>query len=431
MSTHPIHPWPQAKRIVFRFLFVFFFLKIFLTIDFMALSFGTPMPLIAWGQQIFTPPSLWLNDNVFHFYYNPYKWYTFTHALLWVRFIVYVAVAAVACGIWSLLEKNRNQYEKLDFWWRQLLTVLLSCVMFSYGIIKVFPVQMAVPDLAALDSRVGDLHPFNLFWATMGYGVSYQVFTGAGELFASVLLLFRRTRPVGLLMLFFILINIVVLNYAFSIGVLGLASFLLLMTCYLLAPYVQNLWRFFANEPASVLQRVCQYRLATPWKRWTLIAATVLFVGSSYLLSINKAYIRYTKRFADNRSTTYFTVNTFVCNSDTLGAVPESDTIRWRYWTERITGSETTITVYTTKPGTVKSYTASKDSANHLLVLRSPGSADTTALLTYALLDSTTRVEGSIEGKKVIASLQQITPNAYFKLLKVQPQIIETDPEQY
>lgn len=429
-SWHPIH------KIAFRFLFVFFVLEIFLTTDFAVLITGIRGPLILWSQKVFTPPFRWLNDSIFHFYYNTWGWFTFTFTLSLVRFICFLMVSLVASLVWTLLDTKRQNYIRLDAWTRQILVLLLSCVMWGYGIDKVFAVQMPMLDFKALQSRLGEIHPFYLFWYTMGYGVPYQVFAGLGEVAGAVLILFRPTRLFGLLILTAMLVNIVVINYAYAIGVLALSSFLLLITLYLLVPYRRSLSLFLFTHRVVVKDDGYEGRLGlhTRFQKRVLGAVALLIVGSSYLANGYKSATRYNDRVVRENSTRYWNVKKFVVNNDTLSA-DRSCLPSWRFWEERLLPNGYLVTIHSVNGNGEEraTYTVTRDSMRHLLVLVPIGqeSGESISLHDDGFSKKQRTITGVVDGKNVQAVLEELNLAEYSKLLRTRRQIFETDPAEY
>jgi hypothetical protein len=90
-----------------------------------------------------------------------------------------------------------------------------------------------------------------LYWSTIGSSHSYSVFLGIAEVVAALLLIFQRTRVVGLLIAATLMLNIVAVNFSFDISVKIHSGFLLLLTLLLLWRYAKTLYRFFVSR-ASV-----------------------------------------------------------------------------------------------------------------------------------------------------------------------------------
>ncbi|MBL8151651.1 MAG: hypothetical protein JNN15_17125 [Blastocatellia bacterium] len=102
-----------------------------------------------------------------------------------------------------------------------------------YGLTKVFERQFVVR-LASLDATVEELDGFQLAWAFHGFSRQYEVFLGAMEVFAAILLLFERTRRIGILLTVGIMTNITILNIEYDIGAISVA-FPMLVSSFLLA----------------------------------------------------------------------------------------------------------------------------------------------------------------------------------------------------
>lgn len=73
-----------------------------------------------------------------------------------------------------------------------------------------------------------------LAWVFFGYSRWYEIFIGLGELSAAALLLFPRLRTVGALVCFPIAVNVMMVNYAFDIGVQDLSTLLCVLCVILL-----------------------------------------------------------------------------------------------------------------------------------------------------------------------------------------------------
>jgi hypothetical protein len=421
-------PWTPLQKIAFRFFFVFLSLQV-LTENFMGNLFGDTLFIWQLGEKIFVQPCLWLNRHFFHFKYMPQTWTTFSGSLHTIRDTVYLLLACLTCIVWSIPDKKRTNYNKLYYWFSQCLVVGLSCISFVYGIIKLFPVQMPSPSVINLYRPVGDLSPFELLWTTFGYGKPYQVFSGFFEVSGAILILFKRTRVAGLFVLASVMINVIVLNYTYQIGVLTLSFYLFLVILFLLAPFCRQLFRFFfSKEPASLYQY--EYVPARKSRiRWPVIIA-VLLLATSFTLSIRSAYSRYSRTSAVDNSRKYALVKNYVINNDSLQLL-ENDTTRWRIWSERISGGKRFVTIAFMKAGSTKTYNIDEDSSKHILILHPFNQQDTSAThFVYADLNKVTRhLEGFVNQQKIAVDLLTINPGATLSLLKTKRTIIIFDDE--
>jgi hypothetical protein len=183
-------------------------------------------------------------------------------ALDWTAMFLMMAVALVATLLWTAVAEMRAKpvraYPRLFFWMRFILRLALGYAMLNYGMVKVFPLQMAPPSLAVLNEPLGNSSPMTMLWTLIGLNPIYEMICGAAEVLGGALLLFRRTALVGTLLTIFLTTNIVLYNFCFDVPVKIYAAHLLLISLVLLAPSVESLWAYFIL-----------HRPTLPVDRWT------------------------------------------------------------------------------------------------------------------------------------------------------------------
>lgn len=99
-----------------------------------------------------------------------------------------------------------------------------------YGAAKLTFGQFGEPtaEIAALRGE-----GFTLAWTFFGYSSVYELFIGAGEVIAALLIVIPRTYTVGAMIYFPIAVNVMMVNYCYDIGVQDLSTVLTVM-CFLL-----------------------------------------------------------------------------------------------------------------------------------------------------------------------------------------------------
>lgn len=147
---------------------------------------------------------------------------------------------------------------------RRILTYILVFVLIIYGFNKVFKWQFYQAEPNTLYTPLGMLSKDIVYWSSMGSSYSYTVFSGIMELLAALLLIFRRTRMLGLLVSTGVFLNIFMINLGFDISVKVLSGLLLLMSCVLLLPYIPILINsskrdFMANQRDYLIEH--SYRM--------------------------------------------------------------------------------------------------------------------------------------------------------------------------
>jgi len=137
-----------------------------------------------------------------------------------------------------------------------IVAYYLAVVMMKYGFDKIFKVQFYLPEPNTLYTPLGMLDRDILFWSTMGTSRTYNIFLGVMEVVPAIMLLFSRTRLLGLCILSGILVNVVFINFGFDISVKLYSLFLLFLTLLLLVPFFNQLAQFFIFNKSTVLNRL-------------------------------------------------------------------------------------------------------------------------------------------------------------------------------
>jgi hypothetical protein len=158
------------------------------------------------------------------------------------------------------------------------LRYALAAVLLSYGFAKVPPTQFPKPGPELLVQTYGDSSPMGLLWRFMGFSPAYEMFAGLAEVLPGLLLLFRRTTPLGALVAIGTLSNVVMLNFCYDVPVKLYSAHLLATAMLILAPDAPRL------AGVLLLDRAVSPRLEPRprWPRalgWTKAAFLVLLIG--------------------------------------------------------------------------------------------------------------------------------------------------------
>jgi hypothetical protein len=210
----------------------------------------------------------------------------------------------------------------------------IAFVSFTYGVIKIFAMQMPFPSLSDMATPMGDFLPMRFSWHFIGYSTLYQVFSGMAEVTVGVLLLYRRTVTLGLFIGLGVYINVMMINLAYDVPVKIFSTHMVIMCLYLLMTDVKRLVNFFIlNRPA--MQNM-QYHFVPAKKsrkifRWVLKG--LFFVQTVFLISSTYSY------YAENEASLtkelkpipygMYEVSSFVKNGDTL-PVLANDSLAWK-----------------------------------------------------------------------------------------------------
>lgn len=127
-----------------------------------------------------------------------------------------------------------------------LLVFIVAYDIYSFGCQKIAGLQMVVP-LGFLDHPFNKLDGETLTWAYFRRSYPFTVTIGIAQITCALMLLLKRTRLLGLIMLIPILLNIIFIDYFYHLHIWVLLQAALLMTCviYLLSQYFPQLRTFF------------------------------------------------------------------------------------------------------------------------------------------------------------------------------------------
>jgi len=150
------------------------------------------------------------------------------------RFFPVAGASALLLAItWSLIDKQRRDYIKLQYLLQTALRFFLAYTIMQYGASKVLDVQFN-SSISSLDTKVVDMRPMTVAWSFFGYSFPYEFFIGCSQIVAALLLLFRRTATLGAIVMVTIMSNIVFVNFAFDVCVKFFSCSYLAMSLYLL-----------------------------------------------------------------------------------------------------------------------------------------------------------------------------------------------------
>ena len=197
-----------------------------------------------------------------------------------IRLFCIVVVALTGSAAWMIAMPSRDP-RALRSYIHVYLRYFLATAMLMYGLAKVTPEgQFYFPRLDYLIRPLGDLGRSDVLAAFMGSSFAYTLFAGLGETLGGLLLLSRRTAPLGALVLIPILLNVLVMNTAYGWDVkIGSAHFLLI-ACVLAAPLIQRLLKLvFKDQPVPPLRVDSPVLALWPRTRFGMKVAMVSWFG--------------------------------------------------------------------------------------------------------------------------------------------------------
>ena len=165
----------------------------------------------------------------------------------------FLAILSMILSPFLLRFFSQNQREKFKTYIVLIATYYFAVILMKYGFDKVFKAQFYLPEPNILYTPFGKLDKDILLWSTMGTSYSYNLFMGFAEIIPAILILFKRTRQIGLLISMGVLINVFAINLSFDISVKLFSSFLILINLFLLIPTLKVVWNVLVLKKQSGL----------------------------------------------------------------------------------------------------------------------------------------------------------------------------------
>lgn len=320
--------------ISFRFAFIYYLLY------FNPLSILGNIPFLAWFPQLFNIPLdalvYFLNDQLLHVRPKlvPMGGSGDT-SFGWAQLYTYLILAAIGALIWTILDRKKTAYPILHYWLCILVRYSLAGIAFTYGILKVFAMQMYFPNLSQLATPLGDYLPMRFSWMFIGYSEPYQIFSGVAETIVALLLIWRRTALLGALMAVGVFANVAMLNLSYDIPVKIYSINLLIASIFLVWQEKDRLLAFFIQNKTVLPSSLFENHFQKKWQKSGRIVLKALFILLSFGFTTSNYYSYYKQYHADNSrifepiKPGMYHVELFVKNGDTI---PESlaDSLRWR-----------------------------------------------------------------------------------------------------
>lgn len=276
--------WTLATQIAFRFFFSYFLLlagEMVTMLSKSVVNVFLPGMGRLWPMRQIT---LWTAAHILHVTATVHPTGAGDTAFGWVETFCILAIAVVATAVWSFFDRQRKNYVTLHKWFRVFLRFTLAALMFFYGSIKIFPLQMPYPPLAKLVEPYGDFSPMSVLWFSVSAAPAYEVFTGCAEFLGGLLLILPMTTMLGALFCAADLTMVFILNMSYDVAVKLLSFHLLLISLFLIAPDFRRLMSFFI-ENRSTPPSTQPHLLGSA--RANRIALVVQLVFGLYLATMN------------------------------------------------------------------------------------------------------------------------------------------------
>jgi hypothetical protein len=125
----------------------------------------------------------------------------------------------------------------------------MATIIISYAAAKLMETQFTSQP-SVFDKPLSALSGFELTWYYFGYSKWYGNAIAVAQLISALLLFFRKTTRIGVILFLTFIVNILLMDFAFDIqGAKGMATLLTLMAVFVLLSDFKAFYAFFIDTP--------------------------------------------------------------------------------------------------------------------------------------------------------------------------------------
>jgi len=248
----------------------------------------------------------------------------------WIKSLVLVIMGVMVAGMAIVRNPKQSMFQKLLLWTNLYVVYFLMGSMAVYGMVKVIKLQFSEPNLLTLLQEYGHFSPASMAWYFMGHSTIYTFFAGISEVTGAVLLLFRRTRILGAVVVFGVSLNVFMFDVSYDISVKLYSLHLTLYALYIALKDGRLLRLLLLNQPTQ--SKVLPDHFKNPKLNKIFFYAKVVLVGAFILWQFQKAMTRYNNRYDPNNIPALYgiyDVSHFEVNGDTVPPLA-THPHRWR-----------------------------------------------------------------------------------------------------
>lgn len=163
----------------------------------------------------------------------------------------------------------------------------LATMIISYAFAKVLGTQFTTQP-ATYDKPVGLLKGFELTWYYYGYSAWYGAFISIAQILSSLLLFFRKTTRLGIVLFLSFMVNILLVDFAYDIqGAKGFASIMTIMALFIFFSEFPLFYQYFLHEPPLYGDKE-QPAWVNKFSKIKWVYIPLVFIGFFILLSTLK-----------------------------------------------------------------------------------------------------------------------------------------------
>ncbi|MDM1373808.1 hypothetical protein HX052_12945 [Myroides marinus] len=182
--------------------------------------------------------------------------------------------------------------KKLHLYLYTFCRYFIATIIISYAFAKLLETQFTTQP-SVYDKPISSLSGFQLTWYYYGYSYWYGTIIAVTQIASSLLLFFRKTTRIGVILFLTYMVNIVMVDFAYDIeGAKGMATLLLAMGIFIFVSDYKVFFKLLIQEP-PLFDTVERPNWFTKFSKVKYLYIPVVFVGFFVLLTtLNNKYLK-------------------------------------------------------------------------------------------------------------------------------------------
>ncbi|MDM1380055.1 MAG: hypothetical protein ACRCVU_11985 [Flavobacterium sp.] len=171
--------------------------------------------------------------------------------------------------------------KKLHLYLYTFCRYFIATIIISYAFAKLLETQFTTQP-SVYDKPISSLSGFQLTWYYYGYSYWYGTIIAVTQIASSLLLFFRKTTRIGVILFLTYMVNIVMVDFAYDIeGAKGMATLLLAMGIFIFVSDYKVFFKLLIQEP-PLFDTVERPNWFTKFSKVKYLYIPVVFIGFLY-----------------------------------------------------------------------------------------------------------------------------------------------------
>lgn len=170
----------------------------------------------------------------------------------------------------------------------------IALQIFSYAFAKILKTQFNLGFSSTIDENVNSFNGLMLTWHYYGYSRTYGLVIAGVQIASALLLLFRKTERIGVILFLSIMVNILLINYFYEIdGAKPMSIRLTIMGFFLLFSDWKALTNFFLKSTSKecIIPELIPAKMKVLyWLKFIIIPSMILY-GYIHINNLKEEYM--------------------------------------------------------------------------------------------------------------------------------------------